>query len=423
MTSGPLDSDNETWFPARTDEASPTAPGPQQKLPGGARFGTWLLWLCFGLPGSAALFVLVPGFLGVWGAEVLDKSDVPLEVWSEFEPWMALFVVATLVNHQASFRHRNKIKSESPFGVLWVVAGGVAGLAWLGLLGLERIPKTELNPQLHYWALAGVLVWTGLSLAWASGRVVSMILAPIERRALVSGPLRGSLATAGPISALALVVVGGVSFGLDEDDAVDDMRVLVASSFEDDWSLIETKSEGGGGGSAASVSSKRERESGLDSDCIDTIYEGGESSLFQKAVRSISSYRYVDAEDVAADAAINVCLDKNHPAELSNLRDYYLRSVKNRAKSRYSRHKRFAECSWDMDEPYRIPSGETPQDCLRQQLCRMGPDDQEVLVHLFKGGTARELAGLRMIGQEAAKKQQQRARTRLKAAFRRECMH
>ncbi len=152
MTEGPRDSNSEIWRPAPTTNVS-SAP---TSLPPGVRLGVWLLWLCFGLPASSIVFLGIPAMLAWFAVGMLDKVGVPLEVWTELEPWVALLMLATMVNHRASFTHRRAIESgeRSSFVVLWVAGGGLAVLTWAGLLGLELVPRTEVLPpsvNLHFW--------------------------------------------------------------------------------------------------------------------------------------------------------------------------------------------------------------------------------------------------------------------------------
>jgi DNA-directed RNA polymerase specialized sigma24 family protein len=391
--------------PSRPSEAGP----PHISL--GTRLGIWLLWLCVGLPASATVFLGMPLLLALIALEQLERAHVPLEVWSELEPWVALLLLTSFVNWWASFRHRALDRDRSGLArQQWLLLGGIIAAAWLGLLSIERMPRSELNPVLHYWALSAMIAWSSLTLAWVSGRVVSFALAPLERRALVSGPLRGSLATAGPLTALSWVAVGGATLSLDADRAVDDARALIESSVKDDWSIGAS----GGATGGSSRSSSRQQPSTWFSECIDRIYR---ESLWNKGVRSIQSYRGLDAESIAADAAIRVC---SHSAP-EDLERYYLRAVRNAANSEHRRNQRLFECMVSPGPGLEIPSGETREDCVHAQLCKLPSDDQDVLRNYFLGETAPELALREGIALATAEKRRTRAKQRLVVEARREC--
>jgi DNA-directed RNA polymerase specialized sigma24 family protein len=392
----------------------PTDPSPP-RIPLGTRFGIWLLWLCLGLPASASVFLGVPLLLTLFALNMLEHADVPLEVWSELEPWVALLFLAGVINWWASFRHRALGQAPGQgdrSGVArqqWLLLGRIIGGVWLVLFALERLPRTELNPVLHYWALSAVIAWSSLTLAWFSGRVLSLGLAPLERRALASGPLRGSLATAGPMAALSLVAVGTATLNLDVDEAVEDSRALIEGSFKDDWSI-----GGAGAGGGRSRGSSRPSPSRWFDECIERIYR---ERLFEKGVRNVRHYSGIDAESIAAEAAIRVC--SNSAPE--NLERYYLRAVTNGANSAHTRNRRLGTCTFSPGAGFEIPSGETRDDCVHEQLCKLPEDDRDVLLHYLMGETAPELARREDIPLATAEKRRTRAKQRLMTEARREC--
>lgn len=385
----------------------------------GSSVSIWVLWLLIGLPASALVFVLVPGYIALHASEWLEAAEVPLEAWTELEPWIGLALLAAAVHHQASFRHRRPAMSEgsrTTVGQMWLTAGGLATLAWLGLLGLENLPQTKILPELHYIALSSTMVWLGLSLAWLSGCGVSLILVGVERRAAVSQGFRGGLYTAAPATVLLVAVAGG-SLGLDANERVDEARTLIEDSFEDDWSVLaDAGSERPRALSPAPSKTRAERFNA----CIEQLYKNGKGSIYWRGVKAIRGYPHVDGESVASETAISVC---SRPEPPEDLRSYYLKSVKNRARTDYSRTKRFGTCSFELrDREYRMPTGETMEDCVYEQLCKLDDPDRHLMFGLLDGLTASEFAERERISQEAAQKRRTRAKRRFISVVRRECM-
>lgn len=408
-------------------EAVDTALVPAKPLPGGPRVGIWLLWLCFGLPASALAFLLLPGYLAIHAVELLEQAGIPLEAWTELEPWLGLTLLAACVNHRASFRHRRALlaaDSRRKLGYAWLGTGALLGLGWVGLLGLENVPETTILPQLHYLALSGAMVWTGLSLAWLSGRVVSLVLFVAERRALDSAQLRGGLSTAGPLSAVALVAIVGSSVGLDRVDGTRAMQTVVADTFKNERSLVRELLSGAGSSSSGSSSvappSKPKRRPELLAGCIEDLFAGGKRSIYWQGVRKISGFDRLDPESIASDTALKVCSRPKRPEEL---RSYFLESVYKNALTENTREKKFGACNIYLDDGHRVPDLEILESCLYEQLCRLPDADHNALVSVLRGETAKEFAARGgAVSTGAAKKKRQRAKKRYFERVSQECM-
>jgi hypothetical protein len=399
--------------PAQRGSLMQTADRPTHaRIPLGTRLGIWLLWLCLGLPASAMFFLGVPVLLALFALEQLEEAGVPMEVWSELEPWAALLVLTGVINWWASFRHRALDRDRSGIALQqWLLLGGLSAAAWLGLFGIERIPRSELNPVLHYLALSAVVAWSSLTLAWWSGRALSLGFAAVERRAVVSGPLRGSLATAGPLTALGLVAAGTAAVAIDDERIIDGTRALVEGTFKDEWSIGE--GGGGSGGSGRSRGGPGAPPLWFD-ECLSQIY-AGDPSWWQQGVWRVDRYIGIDAESIAADAAIDVCMT-NKPRDLKR---YYFAAVQNGANSDYRRRRRLSECVRSPTDDFLLDKTRT--DCVYELLCKLEKSDQDVLTHLLLGGTAQELADLEHIQLAAAEKRRTRARKTLAKRAREEC--
>jgi DNA-directed RNA polymerase specialized sigma24 family protein len=414
VAAGPPDSENP--FGLTPFEERPSLEQPREPLDRpapGMRLGLWLLWLCFGLPTGSLLFLGIPALLALFAVGMLERASVPLEVWSELEPWIALLLLTAAVHWRASFSYRRSVEGRPTASRWWFILGGTIAVVWLGLFRLEQVPRTVINPVLHYVALSAVMVWSALTLAWVGGRIIAYAIGRVERRALRSATLRGSLATAGPLCVLSIAAVGATALGVDADNAVDDTRALVENSFKNDWSLGDGGSSPGG----ESGSRRRPEPGAWFGQCIEQIYRGN-PSLFDKAVAQAARRRHWgnDPESIAADAAIAVC-SRTRPEQLDR---YYLRAVSNRANTAYERDRRFGECPLPVVDPYPIPS-DSLEDCVRQSICRMNEDDQDALVNFLQGETALELAARRQISFTAAEKRISRAKKRLRAVAQDEC--
>ncbi|PRQ00534.1 RNA polymerase sigma factor [Enhygromyxa salina] len=412
--------------PTHIDHSLVPAPPEPEPSPG-LRLSMSLLWLLFGLPASALLFLGIPGLFARIGVDRLEHAEVPIEVWSELEPWIALAVLMAVVNARSAFAHRRQLPSDEQRQFrrrAWFVLGGINFVAWRGLLALELVPRTELNPLLHYFALSGLMVWGSASLAWISGRALSFVFAPVERYAMRTPALRGGLVTAGPLSLVAVVAVTGTALELDADELGDDLRVLVADNFEDEWSVGEDGPEVirgalGPGSTGTSAGSNRPPPPDPPDDwfsrCIEILYRGPpQPPLYQRGVTLAQSYTFIDAESAAADAALSVCTRQKPPRELSS---YYTKVVINEARDQYRKQRRFGQCRVPSHEHIGLPPGEAPEDCLLDKLCQLSterPQDYEVLVLELTGHDDREIARHLGIKRDAAKKRRQRAERRMR---------
>jgi DNA-directed RNA polymerase specialized sigma24 family protein len=373
-----------------------------KKLPPGPWISVALLWLCFGLPVSALAFIGVPALLALFGAGLLDAAKVPLEHWSAAEPWVLVALTAIAIHRRASFFHRREEVGPSSMR-LWIGVGALVSVAWLGLLGLEHVPRTELNPKLHYWALSIVVGWSSLTIAWITGRGVSRILLPLELAVLRSATTRGAVTAAGPMSAVGMLAVGGVVLGYDlAEEQIEDAQAVVSSSLPE------------------SSSRPTDPRTWTFEECIEAIYEGGHNSPFKQAVRKVSSLVGADAEDIAAETSITVC--EKQPS-VRELRSYYLKSVVNRARTSHTRRNRLDECIFAGEEAYRIPTGETLGDCAFAQLCKLKLEQQQVLRLYLQNFTGEEIATQLGITTAAATKRRQRALGELGKLVARECAH
>ncbi len=417
--------------PTHVDSSLVTSPPKFERDPApsaGLRLGMSLLWLVFGLPISGLLFLGLPGVFARIGVERLEHADVPIEVWSELEPWIALMVVMAAVNGWSSFAHRRpRLADEQRQRRLraWFILGGLNFVAWRGLLALELVPRTQLNPILHYLALSGLLVWASSTLAWLSGRGLSFVFAPVERYAMRSPALRGGLATAGPLSLVGALAVTGTVVELEADEISDDLRVLVANNFKDEWSVKDDGPEFirgalGAGSGGASTGSRRPMPPGPPDDwfsrCIEIIYrEPPRPYLYNRGVTWAQNYAILDAESVAADAALKVCSRNEAP---NHLPSYYRRAVENTARTAFRKERRrFGQCQAPSHERIGIPPGEAAEDCLLEKLCELSeqrPRDYEVLMLTLTGHDDREIALHLGIERDAAKKRRQRAEERMR---------
>ncbi|WP_146155405.1 hypothetical protein [Enhygromyxa salina] len=345
---------------------------------------------------------------------------MPIEVWSELDPWLALTLLMALVNRWSTFAHR-----RSPLApdqrkrrlTAWLVVGGLNVFTWRGLLFLEEFGASQLEPLLHYLALSMLMAWTSTSLAWVSGRGLSLIFRSVEQRALHSASLRGGLVTAGPLSLVAVVAVGGVTVGFDRDEAVTEVRALVEDNFTN-----ELHHDGGGsGGTHGPSSPPPETAREWFERCIEEIYRGPGRSLYARGVTKAARYSRIDAESAAADAALKVCTRGEAPRELSG---FYLRAVENTARTYHRKARRLGECSAPSPGQHTMPTGESTEDCVLEKLCQMSeirPTDYEVLMLSLTDHDDADIARHFGIEREAAKKRRQRAERRL-GDFARECV-
>ena len=161
-------------------------------------------------------------------------------------------------------------------------------------------------------------------------------------------------------------------------------------------------------------------------ECIERLYENKYSLRppYEKAIRDVyhgSRFSKADAEDIVHTAILDVCTHHATKKKLQDIVPYFHRSVDNQLKT-------VAKSGWEQrcelsqwKQPIREPNqfNRVKLHDIKQLMCKLSQQDQEVLLLAIEGNSDREMAEELGISRGAARKRLQRARERFSKVHRR----
>lgn len=391
--------------PPPSSGSRPTEPA---KLPWPGNVGLWLLWLSIALPASALVFIGLPCFGAILALFILENAGVsPGSLggpWASPILWPALGLTSVGVHAYATVHHRRPKRELRSGRRLWFLLGTAIHLAAFVVAGLESAPGTDLAPVVHYATISAALAWWVLTLAYLTGRLASVFVAPVERWAIRSQGVRGALAATGPMSLVVVVSVVGSNVAHEiVEGELGGSRGSLTSGLAD-TSLGRQLSDGAHSGASGS-------SEGFD-ECLEAIYGTPPPTLFEAVAESTGpNYSNVDGERTAAETALAVCFQGGWTGEILERR--YRDAARKRANDLGLRGNlsKFDDCeSWGPGIPSAPPE---LADCLGQQLCQL-PRGQQTPLRLFlRGQPMDEIAERLNVGESTAHRRVGRARDEL----------
>jgi DNA-directed RNA polymerase specialized sigma24 family protein len=384
-----------------------------------ARFGTWLalrlITLTLGLPTCAALFLGAPVVLAACGVVLLHWAGVRFEPWSEVVQWqdpgrwiqpaaiaLVLFVIRSSPDSSA----------RTPGRGLWLVLGLLVGAPWALALAYECLAGHRLPPALHYTLLAALCIWLSWTLAWLSGTGLGRLHAKARELALGSAVVRGAIMAGGPTLAFGVGGTAAVFVASDLDrQSIDALADDATDAFAEAKSLQPAPRD--------RPRTAREREVTLSlspEECLERIYRGRAGQrLWDRAVRAARARGASDPENVASEAAMQVCAKRREYRDF----DAYVVAAARRITGRWQqRDHRLGRCELAWSRPA------TPLDdeeCIGELLCRLDEPNQSIVRLFLEGHTDGEIAMQLSLPATTTTKRRQRAIASLSVSAQHEC--